>query len=88
MHVAHLLVETYGTCYLEIRKAIFLCSPEERLVHGIDRGAPVHLIVDVDDVLEFLKEPHINLCHLVDLLRGVDLSLQSFGNHEDTLVCR
>ena len=85
-HIAHLLFQTYGTSYLEIGETIYLRTAEQLLVKGIDI-ALLHLLIDVDDVLQFLQEPLVDLGQVVNLIYGIAL-VHCLGYHEDTLICR
>ena len=71
-HRLEFVFQPYGTRNLEVGKAIHLCCAEKVLVESID-VALLHLIVDVDDVLQLLKEPLVYLCKLMYLVYGITL---------------
>ena len=69
--ISHSVFE-HCTRNLEVGKAIHLCCAEKVLVESID-VALLHLFVDVDDVLQLLKEPLVYLCKLMYLVYGITL---------------
>ena len=84
-HVAQLLFKTHGTRNLEIGKSIDLGGTQEFLVQSID-VALLHRLVDIDDVLQFLEEPLVNLGEFMNLVNSISL-VHGLGNHEHTLIC-
>jgi len=72
VHVAQLLLQAHGTGYLEVGETINLSRTEQILTDGID-VALLHLLVDVDDVLQLLQEPLVNLGQVVNLIYGITL---------------
>ena len=72
VHVAQLLLQAHGTGYLEVGKTVDLSGAEQILVKSID-VALLHRLVDVDDVLQLLKEPLVNLGQVVNLIYGIAL---------------
>ena len=72
MHVAQLLLQAHGTGYLEVGETINLSGTEQILVKSINI-ALLHLLVDVDDVLQLLQEPLVNLGQVVNLIYGIAL---------------
>ena len=87
VHVAEFLLKTYRTGNLEIGIAIYLSGTEEFLAENIYRGALAELVININDMTEFVKEPLVNLCYLVNLINAVYLSLHCLCNDEDTLIC-
>ena len=85
-HAMKLLLQANGTCYLEISKAIYLGCTEQLLVESIN-VALLHILIDIDDVLQFLKEPLVYLRQLMDIINTVSL-VHCLRYYEDTLVCR
>ncbi len=77
------LFQTYGTSYLEIGETIYLRTAEQLLVKGIDITL-LHLLIDVDDVLQFLQEPLVDLGQVVNLIYGIAL-VHCLGYDEDAL---
>jgi len=65
MHVATLALKTKSTCYLEIGKTIYLCLAQKFLIECIDILL-LQLLINVDNVLELLQEPLVNLSELVN----------------------
>ena len=72
VHVAQLLLQAHGTSNLEVGETINLSRTEQILTDGID-VALLHLLVDVDDVLQLLQEPLVNLGQVVNLIYGIAL---------------
>ena len=72
MHVAQLLLQANGTGYLEVGETVNLSGAEQILVKSID-VALLHRLVDVDDVLQLLQEPLVNLGQVVNLIYGIAL---------------
>ena len=66
MHVAQLLLQAHGTSYLEVGETINLSGTEQILIKRID-VALLHRLVDVDDVLQLLQEPLVNLSKVVNI---------------------
>ena len=67
-----LILQAHSTRYLEISKAVNLGCAKEFLVKSVD-VALLHLFVYVDDVLEFLKEPLVNLREFMNLFNSIAL---------------
>ena len=67
VHVGTLLFESDGTCYLEVGEAINLRRAQQVLV---DRGNSLllHSLINIDDMLQFLKEPTVNLGKFVNAI--------------------
>ena len=71
MHVANLLFEADGTGYLEVGETIDLSRAHEFWGKVVDAAEGFQLLVDVDDMLEFLQKPTVDLRQVVDLLYRV-----------------
>ena len=85
-HRLELVLKTNGTRNLEVGETVHLSGAQELLVESVD-VALLHSLIDVDDVLEFLEEPLVDLCKFVDLVDGVAL-MHSLRDDEHTLVGR
>ena len=85
-HAVKFLLQTYGTGYLEIGESIDLCRAQKFLVEGID-VALLHRLIDVDDMLQFLKEPLVDLRQLMYVVNGISL-VHSLGYDKHALVGR
>ena len=72
VHVAQLLLQAHGTGYLEVGETINLGCAEQILIKSID-VALLHLFINVDDVLQLLKEPLVNLGQVVNLIYSIAL---------------
>ena len=84
VHVAQLLLQANGTSHLEIGETINLGGAKQLLVESVDI-ALLHRLVDVDDMLQFLQEPLVDLGQVVNLVNGITL-VHSLRDDEDTLV--
>ena len=87
MHVANLFLKTYSTCNLEIGETINLSCTQQFAVKNVDACATLQLLINIDDMLELLKEPLVNLSEVVNLVNCVT-TVHSLRNHEHTLICR
>ena len=85
MHVGHFGLKTYGTRNLEVSEAIDFGRTQQLLVQDIDTGAAFQSFVYIDDVLQLLQEPFVNLGQLVYLINGISL-VHGLGNDEHALV--
>ena len=85
-HAVKLLLQADCTSYLEVGETIDLCRAHQLLVKCI-YIALLHLLINVDDMLQLLEEPLVNLSQLVDIVNGISL-VHSLRDDEDTLVCR
>ena len=86
VHVRLLFLQSYGTRYLEVGEAVALGLAQQ--VGANVPTLPFHLLVNVDDVLELLQEPAVNLRQLMDVLNGVLRQVHGLRNDEDALVGR
>ena len=86
-HVAQFLFQSHGTGNLEIRESINLCGAQQFLVEHIDALAGLQGFIYVDDVLQLVEEPLVNLGQFVYLVDGITL-VHGLGDDEDTLVGR
>ncbi len=85
-HAVKLLLQADCTSYLEVGETIDLSRAHQFLVKSI-YVALLHLLVDVDDMLQLLEEPLVNLSQFMDIVNGISL-VHSLRDDEDTLVCR
>ena len=67
MHITALTLQSDGTRYLEVGKAIDLSLAQKRLFQRVDIIF-LQLLVDIDDMLQLLQEPLINLCQFMNLV--------------------
>ena len=85
-HRLELVLKTYGACNLEVGEAVYLSRTQEFLVESVD-VALLHSLIDVDDVLELLEEPLVDLCKFVNLVDGIAL-VHSLRDDKHALVGR
>ena len=78
------MLKKQGKGYLEVGKTVNLSGAEQILVKSI-YVALLHRLVDVDDVLQLLKEQIVNLGKLVNLIYGIAI-VHSLTNHTKTLL--
>ena len=86
VHVLHLVFQPGGTCYLEIGETVYFRLQQE-LRSKLVAQLPMQFLVDVNNMLEFLQEPLVDLGELVNLVDGISL-VHRLGDDEDTLVGR
>ena len=86
VHVLFFAFQAHSTCYLEVGKAINLCFTQEFFIESVDVSA-LQSLINVDDMLEFIEEPTVNLRQIMYLINGITL-VHSLRNDEDTLVSR
>ena len=72
---------------LEIGEAFLLGKTEKFLRHILDLVVGVHILVGLDDVLQLVQEPFVDLGEIVDLIYSV-AGTHCLGDHEYTLVGR
>ena len=72
VHVVVFHVEAHGTGYLEVGEAIHLGLAQQLAAERVD-VALLQPLVDVNDMLELVKEPLVNLRQVVYLVDGVAL---------------
>ncbi len=84
MHVVVFVLEAHGAGYLEVGEAVDLGLAQQVAVESVD-VAFLQPLVDVDDVLELIEEPLVNLRQVVNLVDGVAL-VHGLGDNEHTLV--
>ena len=87
MHVFNFTFQTDGASYLEVSKAIDFRLAQQVGIKGIDILF-LQAFIDINDVLQFLEEPPVDLGQFVDTVDGIFRLMHRFRNHEDTLVCR
>ena len=87
VHVLTLFLETDSTGYLEIRESIHLRLSQQRLFECIDILS-FQLFIDVDDMLQLIEEPLVDLRQLMDMFDRIFRQMHGLRDHEDTLVCR
>ena len=86
-HAVEFLFESHGTGYLEIGEAIGFCLEQQLTVEGV-HVVSLQVLVNVDDVLELMEEPAVNLGELVDALDVVVRKVHCLRDDEDALVGR
>ena len=87
MHRTDLTLQTDGPCYLEVGEAIHLGLTQQDLVERVDI-LTFQLLVDVDDMLQFIEEPLVDLRQLVDALDGIFRQMHGLRDHKHTLIRR
>ena len=86
-HVAKLCFKADGTGYLEIAEAVDLGRAQQFLVEHVYALAALKFLIDVDDVLQLVKEPLVYLRKLVYLVYGV-VAVHGLRDDEDAVVRR
>ena len=77
VHVLDLTLETYGTGNLEISKAIDLSLTQQIGFQCVD-VLFLQALVNVDDVLQFLEEPLVDLRQFVNTVDSVFWQMHRF----------
>ena len=85
VHIAGFALQSDGTCNLEVGKTVYLCLTQQFLFQSIDILF-LQLLIYVDDMLKFLKEPLINLCQLVNAIDVILFIVHGLRDNEDTLI--
>ena len=85
VHIAALALQTNSAGNLEIGKSVNLSLAQQVLLDGVDILF-LQLLVDVDNVLQFLQEPLVNLGQLVNTIDIVLLVVHGLRDDEDTLI--
>ena len=86
VHVSDLLFQACGAGDLEVGEAIDFCLTEQLLVERVDVTF-LQMFVNIDDMLELIEEPAVNLRQVVNLVHSIAF-VHGFGDDEDTLVGR
>ena len=76
-----------GSLDLKIGEALLLGKAQEFHRHVLKSVVGVHVLVGLDDVLQLIEEPFVDLGEVVDLIYRV-AGAHSLGDHEDALVGR
>ena len=84
LHIARLWFQ-HKTANLEIRESCNLCFLEQSVGQFFESVIFLQLMLEVNDMLQALQEPYVNLCQFLDALHGISL-FESLCNSEDTQV--
>ena len=84
-HAAEFLLQSDGACYLEIGEAIDLGLEQQLAVESV-HVLLLEGLIDVDDVLEFIEEPAVNLGEFVNAVDVVVRQVHRLRDDEDALV--
>ena len=87
VHVVQFALQSHGTRNLEISEAVDLRRTQEFTVKDIHTGAFLQCLVDVDDVLQLIEEPLVNLRQVMNLIYRI-AAVHGLGDDEHTLVSR
>ena len=77
MHRGNLGLQSYGTGNLEIREAIDLGFAEQVGFKGVD-VLLFQSLINIDDMLQLLEEPLVNLRQIVNLINGILRQVHGF----------
>ena len=81
----HLVAQSNGFRDLEVRETLYLGFAHQVLVNVLEGASCFEFVVGLNDILEFLKEPTVDLCELVQAVDAVT-RMQCLREEEDTLV--
>ena len=84
LHIARLWFE-HETANLEIRESRNLCFLEQGVGQFFESIVLLQFVLEVNDMLESLQEPHVNLGQFLDALHGISL-FESLCDSKDTQV--
>ena len=84
LHIARLRLQ-HETANLEVGKSRNLCLLKQGVGQFFERVILLQFVLDVNDMLQALQEPYVNLCQFLDALHGISL-FESLCNSEDTQV--
>ena len=76
-----------GSLDLKIGEALLLGKAQEFHRHVFKSVVGVYILVGLDDVLQLVQEPFVDLGEIVDLIYRV-AGAHSLGDHEDAFVGR
>ena len=88
MHVSALVFESDGSRNLKVGESVYLGFEQERRADGRFAFLAFQSLVYVDDMLQFVEEPLVDLGEFMNTVDGVGRLVHSLRYDKDTLVGR